>query len=240
MKHDKLGPTSNGAHSVTQQQERPSQHESQAGKPRDGQVPTATSMFSADSSATLRPKDPSIHDELSMKRVLEKKLRWVTLGAQYDWTSKEYPQERPPAFPSDIAGVLGALFPYVNPDAAILNIYSPGDTLSVHRDVSEKCDQALISVSLGCEAIFLAGNRDASQTATIRLRSGDVLVMSGPSRYAWHAVPKIIPGTCPDWLRDWPMLGSRGSTYAQWKGWMAGKRVNLNVRQIREPPENSE
>jgi DNA alkylation damage repair protein AlkB len=200
----------------------------------NGPTPSPQSLFSRALTTTFQPKDPHLHKELSVTRLLEKKLRWVTLGGQYDWTSKEYPRERPPPFPSDVAGALRTLFPCVKPQAAILNLYSPGDTLSVHRDVSEECDSGLVSLSFGCEAVFIVGNEDGTKTATIRLRSGDALLMFRPSRFAWHAVPKVLAGTCPDWLQDWPVVGGEGSNYAQWKGWMAGKRINLNVRQMRE------
>ena len=196
--------------------------------------PWKQSLFGANPASIFQPKDPLVHQEVSLKRVLEKKLRWVTLGGQYNWTTKAYPSERPPPFPRDIARVLKTLFPNIEPQAAILNFYSPGDTLSVHRDVSEQCDHGLISLSFGCEAIFVVGNGDGSKTAVLRLRSGDALLMSSPSRFAWHGVPKVIAGTCPEYLQDWPMIGDKGTAHEQWKGWMAGKRINLNVRQMRE------
>ena len=56
--------------------------------------------------------------------------------------------------------------------------------------------------------------------------------MSGPSRFAWHGVPQIVKDTCPAYLRDWP-AGEEGShEFEEWRGWMAGKRVNVNVRQM--------
>lgn len=192
------------------------------------------SLFSKDPSMTLIPRDSLVHKKLSLKRALEKKLRWVTLGGQYDWTAKEYPREHPPPFPPDIAKVLISLFPQIHPQAAILNFYSPKDTLSLHRDVSEECDRGLISLSFGCDAIFVAGNDDGSKTAAVRLRSGDALLMSEASRFAWHGVPKVLAGTCPQWLEQWPMVGGTSSTFEQWQGWMAGKRINLNVRQMHE------
>lgn len=189
------------------------------------------SFFSQKQDSIILPKDPTLHKSITMRQMLESKLRWVTLGGQYDWTKKVYPSEVPPAFPSDIASLVKGLFPDVTPQAAIINFYSPGDTLSVHRDVSEDCANSLISVSIGCDALFIAGNDDGSRTSTIRLKSGDVLLMSGESRYAWHAVPKIIPGTCPSWLDDWPGVPDTGE-YQIWRGWMSNKRINLNVRQM--------
>lgn len=193
----------------------------------------AASFFDLDHSLTVQPKDPNIHKPISVTQMLEKKLRWVTLGGQYDWTQKVYPKGDQPEFPSDVAELLQGFFPSVDPQAAILNLYSPGDTLSLHRDVSEECDRGLISLSIGCDAIFLAANSDGSEMATIRLCSGDALLMSGKSRFAWHAVPKVLPGTCPKTIQPWP-ANSVGFAHEQWRGWLTNKRINLNVRQMRD------
>jgi alkylated DNA repair protein alkB homolog 1 len=186
------------------------------------------SFFGMDSTHELLPKDTSVHKPLPMERFLSRKLRWMTLGGQYDWTNKVYPDEIPPAFPVDIARLLKTLFPNVDAQAAIVNLYTPGDILAVHRDVSEECDRGLISISIGCDALFLVGNEDGTKHATLRLRSGDAVVMSGTSRYAWHGVPKILPNTCPDYLSEWP------EEFPRWKGWMTSKRINLNVRQMHD------
>lgn len=111
-----------------------------------------------------------------------------------------------------------------------MNLYSPGDTLSVHRDVAETSSHGLISVSLGCDAIFVIGTDD--KVLAMRLQSGSAVYMSGSSRFAWHGVPQIVGGTCPASLEEWP--GGSLDGVDEWKGWMAGKRVNLNVRQMWE------
>lgn len=182
---------------------------------------------------SFKPIDEAMHKPITSKAALEKKMRWITLGGQYDWTNKVYPAEAPPVFPSDIADLIGSLFPDMDPQAAIVNFYSPGDTLSLHRDVSEEVDRGLVSVSLGCDAIFIIGLHDdksgTTRSLVLRLRSGDVLYMAGESRYAWHAVPRIVENTCPEYLRNWP-----GDQYPLWQGWMQNKRINLNVRQMRE------
>ena len=66
--------------------------------------------------------------------------------------------------------------------------------------------------------------------------------MAGTSRFAWHGVPQIVRGTCPGYLADWPAEtvdggdgegeGEGEGMYEAWRGWMGGKRVNLNVRQM--------
>ena len=162
-------------------------------------------------------------------------MRWTTLGGQYDWTAKRYPDGAPPTFPPDIKQLLESIFPPTKAEAAIVNLYSPGDTLSVHRDVAESCDTGLISISLGCDAIFIIATEDPEtgdeNILTLRLRSGSAVYMSGRSRFAWHGVPQIVLDTCPDYLKDWPASGADGG-YEEWRGWMAKKRINLNVRQM--------
>ncbi|MCJ1281825.1 hypothetical protein MMC26_001148 [Xylographa opegraphella] len=195
---------------------------------------------------TFRPVSPKEHKPITITQFLCKKLRWITLGGQYDWTHKVYPQETPPPFPDDIGNLVHQLFPDMTPEAAIVNIYSPGDTLSLHRDVSEDSDRGLVSISLGCDGIFVVGmhdERDASARSMIlRLRSGDAVYMSGPSRYVWHGIPQVIPGTCPKWLHSWPAFSEEPEEEGNvrqapngreaWRGWMATKRINLNVRQM--------
>ena len=141
------------------------------------------SFFTSSPSEILfTPKDPSVHKALDMKKVLQKKMRWITLGGQYDWTNKIYPAEPPPEFPSDVGNLIREIFNrMLDPQAAIVNIYSPGDTLSLHRDVSEEINQPLVSISLGCECLFLIAVEDENaemgfKHATVRLRSGDALV----------------------------------------------------------------
>ena len=206
--------------------------------------------LAANSPCLLSPHDAAIHRPLTISQFLNKKLRWITLGGQFDWTTKQYPRDPPPLFPKDIANLIQNAFPKTTPEAAIVNIYSPGDTLSLHRDVSEASNQGLVSISIGCEAVFLAGLEGGSlpRAIAVRLRSGDAVYMTGASRYAWHGVPCIIPNSCPSWLRAWPdlsvlpagsaavdqqgtNLGCSGS-FESWRDWMASKRINLNVRQM--------
>ncbi|KJZ73773.1 hypothetical protein HIM_06891 [Hirsutella minnesotensis 3608] len=214
----------------------------------------AASFFSLDpdTPGLFRPKDPSVHRPLSARQVLQRRLHWVTLGGQYDWTNRVYPDAQPPAFPPDLAGFLGALFPDTVAQAAIVNLYSPGDTMMMHRDVSERADRGLVSLSLGCDGLFMIAPNDNTGAADaacphpragddaaggkpyllLRLRSGDAIYMTNEARYAWHGVPKVLKGTCPSHLQAWPARDD--GAFAEWRGWMENKRINFNVRQMTE------
>ncbi|KAI1205498.1 alkylated DNA repair protein AlkB [Annulohypoxylon truncatum] len=202
--------------------------------------------YSPESPAKFVPKDPNVHKPLSIKQVLERRLSWVTLGGQYDWTNRVYPNQPPPGFPPDIATLLQTLFPDTLAQAAIVNFYTPGDTMMMHRDVSEESDKGLVSLSIGCDALFMIapnnyknhassdkeeGGKSEKPYLLLRLRSGDAIYMSQESRYAWHGVPKVLKGTCPDFLADWP---AEDGKFEEWKGWMGNKRINLNVRQMKD------
>ncbi|KAF2860142.1 hypothetical protein K470DRAFT_217473, partial [Piedraia hortae CBS 480.64] len=187
-----------------------------------------TSFFSLPCRTPIPPTSPA-HAPITTETLLTKKLRWMTLGGQYNWTTKRYPSSPPPQFPEEIASLVEGVVPGVKAEAAICNLYSAGDTLALHRDVAEECNAALVSVSVGCEGLFVAGLEGGGDDggAAVRLRSGDVVVMRDEARWAWHGVPKICAGTCPDTVAEWP-----GEGFGGYKGWLRGKRVNLNVRQM--------
>ena len=209
--------------------------------------PSMSSFFNMpnDSRERFLPLDANVHRPLTASQFLDRKLRWITLGGQYDWTEKVYPVLEPPEFPRDIAAYVQNAFPQMKPEAAIVNVYSPGDRLSLHRDVSEQSAADLVSISLGCDALFVAGleggtdesRNDDCSSVVVRVRSGDAVIMSGQARYAWHGVPQVISKTCPESLAAWPArdLESDGHDHFEaWRGWMTGKRINLNVRQMND------
>lgn len=123
-----------------------------------------------------------------------------------------------------------------------MNFYTPGDTMMMHRDVSEFTDKGLVSLSLGCDGLFMIapndgntpdfGKKDEKEYLLLKLRSGDAIYMTNESRYAWHGVPKVLTGTCPDYLQEWP--ATEDGKYEDWRGWMKNKRINLNVRQMHD------
>lgn len=150
---------------------------------------TRLSTYSTPSTSTsslpISPSPSSSLDPISISLVRNKKLRWITLGGQYNWTSKRYPTfeigaEGCPKFPALLAKVFGSSMfntipsvpsetatdlapsgskaPRFIPQAAIINFYSPGDTLSPHQDVAELCRNDLVSVSIGCSAVFYVGS----------------------------------------------------------------------------------
>ncbi|MFJ9417631.1 alpha-ketoglutarate-dependent dioxygenase AlkB family protein [Streptomyces sp. NPDC101227] len=84
------------------------------------------------------------------------------------------------------------------PDTALINFYDAQAKLGMHQDKEERSGAPVVSLSIGDTCVFRFGN---TQTRTkpytdIELASGDLFVFGGPSRFAYHGVPKVRPGTC--------------------------------------------
>ena len=81
------------------------------------------------------------------------------------------------------------------PEACLVNWYEAGTKLGLHIDADEDAkDAPVVSVSLGSRALFrLGGLERKSPTSSMRLASGDVVVLGGKSRRAHHGVDRIWP-----------------------------------------------
>ncbi len=83
------------------------------------------------------------------------------------------------------------------PDACLVNFYDAAARMSLHADLDEAdFSVPVLSVSLGDTAIFRLGGLSRSDpTVSFRLASGDVVVLGGQARRAYHGVDRIIPGS---------------------------------------------
>ncbi|HTK36075.1 MAG TPA: alpha-ketoglutarate-dependent dioxygenase AlkB [Caulobacteraceae bacterium] len=83
------------------------------------------------------------------------------------------------------------------PDACLVNLYREGARLGLHQDRDEAGFAApVLSVSLGDTALFrLGGTRRSDPTRSLRLASGDICVLAGEARLAFHGVDRIIPAS---------------------------------------------
>lgn len=85
------------------------------------------------------------------------------------------------------------------PDVALLNYYDATAKMGMHQDKDEQSRAPIVSFSIGDECLFRFGNTQTRSKpyVDVRLRSGDLFVFGGPSRPAFHGVPRIYPGTAP-------------------------------------------
>jgi alkylated DNA repair protein (DNA oxidative demethylase) len=103
------------------------------------------------------------------------------------------------------------------PEACLVNLYGPAAKMGLHQDRDEEDFSApVLSLSLGDTCLFrIGGTRRRDATRSLRLSSGDALVLGGASRLAFHGVDRIFPGTStllPD-----------------------GGRINLTLRRVTRP-----
>ncbi|MFF4863933.1 alpha-ketoglutarate-dependent dioxygenase AlkB family protein [Streptomyces sp. NPDC001231] len=84
-------------------------------------------------------------------------------------------------------------------DIALINFYGAEAHMGLHRDSDEKSGAPVVSLSLGDTCVFRFGNTETRTRpwTDVELRSGDLFVFGGPSRLAYHGVPRVHPGTAP-------------------------------------------
>ncbi|MEU9098149.1 alpha-ketoglutarate-dependent dioxygenase AlkB [Streptomyces sp. NPDC048361] len=83
------------------------------------------------------------------------------------------------------------------PDTALVNFYDDTAKMGLHQDKDEKSDAPVVSLSIGDSCVFRFGNAEnrGRPYTDVELVSGDLFVFGGPSRFAYHGVPKVLPGT---------------------------------------------
>jgi alkylated DNA repair protein (DNA oxidative demethylase) len=84
-------------------------------------------------------------------------------------------------------------------DIALINFYDADARMGMHRDGDERSDAPVVSLSLGDSCVFRFGNTESRTRpyTDVELRSGDLFVFGGPSRSAYHGVPRVHAGTGP-------------------------------------------
>ena len=123
-----------------------------------------------------------------------------------------------PDMPKAFLAIWTALSGYpVPPEACLINQYGSGARLGSHVDADEEDTTApVISLSLGDDAVFhIGGNRRSDPKLRLVLRSGDVVILGGAARLAYHGVDRVLAGTSE--------LLPRGG------------RINLTMRRVTRP-----
>jgi alkylated DNA repair protein (DNA oxidative demethylase) len=103
------------------------------------------------------------------------------------------------------------------PEACLVNYYAGQAKMGLHQDKDEADFAApVLSVSLGDTGIFRVGGRSRKDpTQKFELNSGDVFVLGGDDRLAYHGIDRILPGSS-DLLPE-------------------GGRFNLTLRRVTKP-----
>ena len=125
---------------------------------------------------------------------------------------------RGPPFPESILAVWNRVSNYPHPpEACLVNFYGGDAKMGLHQDRDEEDFAApVVSISLGDTALFrIGGTTRGGKTQSLKLASGDVLILEGPSRLAFHGIDRVIGGSST-LLKD-------------------GGRINLTLRRVTKP-----
>ena len=166
------------------------------------------------------PTLPRSGKEMSVRMTNCGALGWVTdteRGYRYQATHPVTGEPWPPIPPMllDLWNEVSA-YPHP-PEACLVNFYSASAKMGQHQDRDETDFAApVVSVSLGDDCLFrIGGTKRTDPTVSLRLGSGDVVVLGGESRLAYHGVDRIYPDT---------------STLLK-----NGGRINLTLRRVTKP-----
>jgi len=165
------------------------------------------------------PRMPKTGQPLSVRMTNCGALGWVSDATGYRY-QRHHPVTGAPWPP--MPGMLAALWRRLAPDApapqaCLVNFYGPQARMGLHQDRDEQTfAPPVVSLSLGDTCLFrIGGAARGGRTQSLRLASGDAVVLGGPARLAFHGVDRIYPDTC-DLLPN-------------------GGRINLTLRRVTPP-----
>lgn len=172
------------------------------------------------------PRMPRTGRPFSVRMTNLGPLGWVSDqagGYRYRATHPDTGKPWPP-IPEAVLALWRSLAGYPHPpEACLVNYYTSGAKMGLHQDRDEEDFGApVVSISLGDSCRFrVGGTRRGDPTTSMRLSSGDVVVLGGEARLAFHGVDRIYTGSST-LLADW---------------FPHGGRINLTLRRVTEPPE---
>jgi DNA oxidative demethylase len=176
-----------------------------------------------DAAPPFTPRMPRTGKPFSVRMTNCGPLGWVSDRDGYRYQPQHPDTGRPwPAMPGAVAAAWAALAgDGPPPEACLVNLYGPGARMGLHQDRDEAALAApVVSLSLGATALFrYGGTRRGDPTRSVRLASGDALVLGGASRLAFHGVDRLVPAS--------DALGV-GAVVPE----IADGRINLTLRRV--------
>lgn len=136
---------------------------------------------------------------LSVKNSNFGSLGWITAIDGYRYDALHPHTKKPwPVLPETLEALWDTVSGWpTRPEACLINYYDAKARLGLHIDSDENEIRApIVSVSLGDQALFrLGGPKRTDPTRSLRLSSGDVVVLAGAARQCYHGVDRIYPGS---------------------------------------------
>ncbi|MHA1517939.1 MAG: alpha-ketoglutarate-dependent dioxygenase AlkB family protein [Alphaproteobacteria bacterium] len=146
------------------------------------------------------PTMPRSGKPMSVRMTNAGTLGWVTdqgRGYRYQAAHPETGKPWPP-IPRVLLDLWAAVSAYPHPpEACLINYYASDAKMGLHQDRDEEDLAApVLSVSLGDTGVFrVGGTTRKGPTRKFELLSGDVFVLGGEDRLAYHGIDRIVPGT---------------------------------------------
>jgi len=173
-----------------------------AGKLKDAEQAALLAALRAviEEAPLFTPTMPRSGKKMSVRMTNCGPLGWVTdKDGGYRYQATHPVTGKPwPAMPGALLKLWREVAGYpAPPEACLVNYYVGGAKMGLHQDKDEDDFAApVVSVSLGDSAIFLIGGLTRKDpTHALELRSGDVVVLGGDDRLAYHGIDRILPGT---------------------------------------------
>ncbi len=135
---------------------------------------------------------------MSVRMTCAGRVGWVTDRRGYRYEGRHPGGGAWPPIPESVLAVWrGVAGTGRMPDCCLINFYGEGARMGLHQDRDEgDFTYPVVSVSLGDEALFrMGGVRREEGTESLWLRSGDVVVMGGAARLAWHGIDRVRHGS---------------------------------------------
>jgi alkylated DNA repair protein (DNA oxidative demethylase) len=146
------------------------------------------------------PAMPGTGKPMSVRMTNCGSLGWVTdkeRGYRYQPNHPATGKPWPP-IPNILLDLWRELCDYPqDPEACLVNFYSDEAKMGLHQDKDEKELLApVLSISLGNTCLFRVGGLNRNDpTGSFKLSSGDIVILGGEGRLAFHGVDRIYPAT---------------------------------------------
>jgi alkylated DNA repair protein (DNA oxidative demethylase) len=132
---------------------------------------------------------------MSVRMTAAGRLGWVIDRGRYRYVATQPETGAPwPDIPEPALAIWRDLSGWPeDPDSLLINFYGAEARMGLHRDANEDAyDAPVVSVSLGDPAVFRVGGPERRDpTRSILLESGDVAILGGTARLAYHGVDRI-------------------------------------------------
>ncbi len=151
---------------------------------------------------------------MSVRMTSAGRFGWYSDRSGYRYIDRHPSGVAWPPIPKAVLMIWDSLCGGRPPDCCLVNFYDPQARMGLHQDRDE-ADFAhpVLSISLGDDALFRVGGLARTDpTRSVWLQSGDVAVLGGAARLAFHGIDRLRPNSST-------LLGSGG-------------RINLTLRVV--------